>query len=132
MEPQSLGKPDTRRPRITGAVHFAPDRKPNLPSEAIGKGYDHAESEDKAKYNESRVMTHFSSTIEFMKSGKLRVFNRDSGAIVELSKSGQVLIHAPSDLIAKANGSISIKAGSDIDLNAGGNFTVKASKIFLN
>lgn len=55
------GKPDTRRPRITGGVHYAPRSIPNIPHESLG--------------NESKVIKYNGTTIEFLQNGILRITN---------------------------------------------------------
>lgn len=128
----SHGEPDTRKPRITGSVHYAPGGTLNAPTESLGKGYEHSESPDKAAYNESKTVTHHNATIEFMKSGALRVFSRESGSLIEISPNGKVLVFGAGDIAIQSKGSIGMSASGDIRINAGGNVDIDASKIFLN
>lgn len=125
----SHGIVDTRKPRITGSVHYAPEGVPNAPKEASGVAFEHKREgvdpfASKSGYHKPRIVTINDTSIEHAEDGTLRLFSRKSGSIVEINPDGKILIKAFGDLILKSEKNIHIKAK--------GNFEVTAKRIDLN
>ena len=106
----SHGEPDTRQPRITGSMHHGINGKPNIPHEAIGKGYSHSKSSVKGDYHESKVSTYNQATVEHVKGGTLRIFSNVSGAMVEVSPKGEVLISGAKSVDVMSDEEVNVTA----------------------
>lgn len=129
---KTLGKPDTRRPRIIGSVHFAPNGILNMPSEAYGKPFEHNRSNGEpaafqGAYHTSKVSTYNHSTIEQVSDGTVRIFSRLSGAITEITPTGRVLVKSTSDMFLTSGGDLNMRASGDWNVDIGGVFNMSAS-----
>lgn len=128
----SHGEPDTRKPRIVASMHYSKDGKPNLPLEAIGKGYDHKKTAARGKYHRSKVTEYNEAVVEYVEGGTLRVFSRVSGAIVEVQPDGRVLVNGPKGIDITSGGDIQIRADKSIKIQAGGDVDIDGNMIYLN
>ena len=105
------GRPDTRRPRITGAVHFCPAGVPDMPPEAWSgpDALEHKRTDDEpapasAGYHQARVFTQFGITIEWIPGGTYRITHRESGTCFELCESGDSVLHTQGDAYFSSTG----------------------------
>jgi hypothetical protein len=99
---------DTRRPRITGSVHYCPGGTPNLPSEALGKQNvvwaQHGivvEVEESTAYRITQRAT--GNVIEIHDTGAYRILQGKTGAIVEIDPAGKVRIQTPEQITVKGS-----------------------------
>lgn len=96
---------DTRRPRITGSVHYCPDNHPNIPHEAWAgsESFQHKRTgEEPAQadhaYYEDEVSTQHGITIERNKDGSYCVYQRTSGTELTITKDGHMILHVEGDI----------------------------------
>jgi len=111
---------DTRRPRITGSVHYVPDGVVNLPHEAFlgASQHEHKRSGEEAVpaahgYGEDAVFTLHGITIEVGKEGTYSVIHRASGTELFFAKDGSFVIHAENDINISTTGKINLLATGD-------------------
>lgn len=130
---------DTRRPRITGSVHFCPNSKPNFPGEAWPGGQDRSvplrtglndplQPSDSPKKGRGDleeppcVFKQNGVTIEILVDGTVRITNQNpkggvgGGSNIEISKTGDIIIHAEKSLFlsTKVNQENAIHGDSNI------------------
>ena len=151
---------DTRRPRITGGVHFAPEEAPNLPHEAW-EGSDaisHKRTGDEgepaaSEYHTDAEYSQFGILIEIVKgedadTGSFRLTHKGTGTAIEITPAGNITIHSEGsvnlsatddfnaivggDVNIEAGGDANVEAGGDANIDAGGMVNVKGSMINLN
>ena len=120
----SHGLPDTRRPRITGAVHYCPDSQPNLPHEAWGgpDALQHKRTGNEPEpvecgYHESRVFTQHGITVEWERSGVYRLTHRKTGTSFELTDEGHSVLHSEKDAFYSSRGKTDHEIGSALTIN---------------
>jgi len=97
---------DTRRPRITGSVHFCPGETPNFPDDAWeGPGAvtpartpDQPDAGDQPEYHTACVYKQHGISAEIREDGTLRITQAASGTNVEITTDGAVLVHAEGNL----------------------------------
>lgn len=97
---------DTRRPRITGSVHFCPESAPNFPGDAWeGDGGpepkrtgDEPDAGEPPKYHTACVYKQHGIQTEIREDGTLRITQCETGTNVEITPNGAVIIHGVSDL----------------------------------
>ncbi len=96
---------DTRRPRITGSVHYCPGSVPNFPDEEW-KGPDKCQPRRSGtqpiavsdrgiypcEYKQNGIC------IEILRDGLVRVTHIESGSNIEIDKDGVIIIHAEENL----------------------------------
>lgn len=119
---------DTRRPRITGSVHYCPKETPNFPSEAYDPKGDGACKPLRTGLNDPIQRPEVDLTklpctykqngvcIEILRDGTVRVTNIQSGSNIELSQDGAVIIHAEKSLYlsTKVNQENAVHGDSDL------------------
>lgn len=147
---------DSRFPIIKGSCFFAPNGTPNLPHEAFAgsESYQHKRTAaqpkpDAAVYHKDRVSTQFKFMIERTATGALRATHKPTGTAVEITKDGQLVLHAENDSfestsknkLLEANLQITVigkkqisitSAEANVKVNAATECTVDAPKIKLN
>lgn len=109
---------DTRRPRITGGVHFIPQGKPNLPAEMWqGPGQvQHKRTPDEPTpatpgYHEDVVFKQHGVLVQLTKSGELRATQLSSGTALEIVADGSIVLHAENKILGSAPNRILLKVG---------------------
>ena len=131
---------DTRRPRITGSVHYAPGDIPELPDEAwdgpdkcqpLRTGLPAPVPEERAGglpcvYKQNGVC------VEILGEGTVRVTNTTGdkkGSNIEINKAGEVIIHAVNSLFlsSKENQETAIHGDLDITVLKDVNQTVQGN-----
>jgi len=119
---------DTRRPRITGGVHYCPKEKPAFPAEAYDPTSDGActpfrtglpDAVDRTPVKPDQppcVFKQNGACIEMLRDGTVRVTNIASGSNIEISQDGQIIIHAEKALYlsSKENQETAIHGDRDI------------------
>lgn len=118
------GRPDTRRPRIVGGLHYCPEEVPNLPHEAwLGPDVlQHKRTEAQPvpaepEYHVSRVFTQHGITVEWEASGVYRVTHRASGTAFELTEDGHSVLHSEGDAYFSSQGQSLHEAGAGLTIN---------------
>ncbi len=119
----SHGEKDTRRPRITGSVHWWPEAKqeyPEVPHEAFMYG-DKAYKDEKPKtmgtpseYGKSHIETHNGISVEFVHDGTWRIWQRATGTAIEITPDGGVKISSDKGISVHAKENISISSESRV------------------
>ena len=124
---------DTRRPRIVGGVHHAPDGKPNLPPEAwAGPGqYGHKRTSDEPApetpaYHEDIVFRQNGVLVQISKSGASRITNLASGTAAEITPNGDVIIHCEKDCYTSVKGKYLLDVQGDYEVRVGGGMSMVA------
>ncbi len=132
---------DTRRPRITGGVHYAPDGNPNMPPEAwAGPGqFDHKRTPDEPKpeapgYHEDIVFQQNGVLVQLTKSGAARITNQTSGTAAEITPDGDVIIHCEKNCyqsiqgnyLVDVKGNYSLRVDGEMNLESEGAGTVQS------
>lgn len=123
------GPGDTRRPRITGSVHYCPENHPNLPHEAWGgpSAYLHKRTGDEPLpashgYHQDEASTVNGVTIERNKDGSYAVYQRTSGTELTITKDGDMIWHVEGDIYrstTKGNSKAYIDGSEDIFIRKG-------------
>lgn len=138
------GRPDTRRPRITGSVHFCPSGIPNLPPEAWAgpESLQHKRTANEPvpvarSYHESRVFTQHGITVEWERPGVYRITHRKSGTSFELCENGDSVLHTEGNAHFSSTEKTESEVGNTLVINVlkgdttihtkDGNTTLKSS-----
>jgi hypothetical protein len=102
---------DTRRPRITGSVHYCPENHPNLPHEAWAgpDAFHHKRAGEEPapaahKYCEDEASTQNGVTVERNLDGSFAVYQRKTGTEVCIDKDGNITLHSEKDIYRSAKG----------------------------
>lgn len=147
---------DSRFPIIKGSCFFAPNGVPNLPHESFAgpESYQHKRTDAQPKpaaatYHKDRVSTQFNVLMQRTANGAVRVTHKPTGTAVEITESGQFVLHVEDDsfestsknklLEAELNISVIGKRQilihskeANVKVNAATECTVDAPKIKLN
>jgi len=131
----SHGQPDTRRPRITGSVHYCPEGIPNFPDEAWRgpKRLQHKRtgrqpSPDGTGYHASRVFSVYGVTVEVEPNGVYRVTQDASGTAVEITKGGHIVLHSEGAAYFSSVGNMLFEVGGDLELHVKGDILERARR----
>ncbi|WP_156915975.1 phage baseplate assembly protein V [Desulfatirhabdium butyrativorans] len=97
---------DTRRPRITGSVHYCPESTPNFPDDAwegpdgpqAKRSGDEPEASEKPQYSKDCIYKQHGVQAEIREDGTFRITQAQTGTNVEITKDGAVILHGVSDL----------------------------------
>lgn len=125
---------DTRRPRITGGVHYCPDGKPNLPADIFAGATDVVHKRtapqltpDPAEYHQNFMFRQHGVLIEIIKAtGAARITQVATGSAVEIDKDGSITVHSENNLYASAVNSAYVKVGQDAFVDVGKSAIVTA------
>ena len=98
---------DTRRPRITGSVHFCPGEAPNLPHDAWEgpNAYSHQRIAGEPfpanpEYHDGAiVLDENGALIEITRDSSVRVTQKGTGAALEVTPDGKVVIYGPNKVL---------------------------------
>ena len=97
---------DTRRPRITGSVHYCPDRTPNFPDDSWagpgavvpGRTSEQPEAGEQPEYHTACVYKQHGVSAEIRQDGTFRITQAATGTNVEIAADGSVVVHASGNL----------------------------------
>lgn len=124
---------DTRRPRITGGVHFAPEGKPNMPPEACaGPGqFEHKRTPDEPMpvapaYHEDIVFQQNGVLVQITKPGAARITNLASGTAAEITPDGVVVIHCEKDCFHSVQGNYLVDVKGNFKLRVAGGMDMQS------
>ena len=117
---------DTRRPRITGAVHYCPDKVSNLPHDAWAgpDAFEHARTGDEPaptnpEYHDgSIVIDENGALIEIRADKSICVTQKDTKTAVEITPDGKITIHGESDINASSTGNVNVLVTGTASLTA--------------
>lgn len=113
---------DSRRPCITGGMHYCPNGVPNMPHEAW-KGpdaYEHKRTGPQITptaeaYHRDVVFTQHGVLIEIVSgTGEVRVTQKASGSAVEIDKAGNVTVHSEQNLYGSSVKNVELDVGLDL------------------
>jgi len=100
---------DPRRPRITGAVHYAPGSVPNFPHESfagpeklVHKTTGEEPGPTAAEYHAAGVFTQHGVTVEINEDHSLTITQRATGTAVRVSAVGDITLHGEKNIFASA------------------------------
>jgi len=100
---------DSRRPMITGSVHYAPDKVPNFPHESFAgpdklthKTTGEEPAPGAAEYHKNMVFTQNGVTIELNMDHSFVVTQRATGTSIRVSANGDITLHSEKNLFASA------------------------------
>jgi len=119
---------DTRRPRITGSVHYCPGETTHLPDETwagpnkctpLRTGIEAEVDEDRGT-NPPCAFKQNGVCAEILADGTIRVTNIASGSNIELSPDGAVTIHAEKSLYLSTKENVETAVHGDHDLTVMG------------
>jgi hypothetical protein len=124
---------DTRRPRITGSVHFCPGEAPNFPDDAWeGPGAvipartpDQPEAGDQPEYHTACIYKQHGISAEIRPDGTLRITQAASGTNVEIAADGSVLVHAEGNLYLSTENDELAEVAHDATKTIGNNESVE-------
>jgi uncharacterized protein involved in type VI secretion and phage assembly len=100
---------DPRRPRITGSVHYAPDKQPYLPHESWGgseklshktTGEEPAPGAD--SYHGPVTFTQHGVTVVIHADKSVSITHRETGTAIRVSPEGDIVLHSENNLFLSA------------------------------
>jgi len=123
---------DTRRPRITGSVHFCPGGNPNLPHEAwtgpesiehkkVGKQPD---STPPGYHDGSILINQNGFCIELRNDESLCITHRSTGTEIEITPDGKLTVHCEADINISSLSDTNIVVMGNTNLDCAGKTTV--------
>lgn len=148
---------DTRYPRITGSLYHAPDYQSNLPDEVNGTAYESkragGEPMPPAYTRKDYLYDRFGLREHRTAKGGYSLTHKATGTAIEVTESGQMVIHAEGDAFQsatgnkseqygsltivvkgdatiKSNGAATVESGGDLNLVSGGNVNLTAAGNF--
>ena len=104
---------DTRRPRITGGMHYCPGGVPNLPTELSG-------TTNCATAQHGILI----ETVDSGENGAYRITQRNSGTVVEIDDIGNIKISSAQNVSVECCGTVSVKSTVET--------SIEASSVHLN
>lgn len=125
---------DTRRPRITGGMHYNPGGTPQMPPELwAGPGqYVHKRTPDEPvpeapEYHKDVVFRQNNVLIQITASGALRATQETSGTAIEIAPNGAIVLHSEKDVFCSAQGNCLFDVKGDYELRVGGQAKLQAA-----
>jgi len=127
---------DTRRPVVTGSVHYAPDNKPNLPHEAW-QGPD-AIAHKRAVGEPVVTSTVYGRDVVFTRNGVTVIINSDSSfsAIqrgtkteIHVSPQGDITLHGEKGVFISSVEGVKVQAGGEIDMESAAKVKITAPAV---
>ncbi|UTZ44587.1 phage baseplate assembly protein V [Vibrio campbellii] len=123
---------DTRYPLITGSVYHAPKYKSNLPDDVNGQPFQHKRSNGEptpAAYDrKDDLYERFGLREHKSHKGGWQITHVASGTAIEITNSGQVVIHTEGDQWRSGTGNLKEQFAKDVKLDVGGGQTITISK----
>lgn len=132
---------DTRAPVITGGCLYAPGGVLNMPHEAFAgsEAYQHKRTGRQpkppaAEYHGNPVLSLYGTLLEIEKGGGYRITHKGSGSAVEVTASGQFVLHSEAeifqssakDTVQECGGKLEVIIKGDCSVKTDGNYSVKA------
>lgn len=132
---------DTRAPVITGGCLYAPGGVLNMPHEAFAgsEAYQHKRTDKQPKplapeYHTNPVLSLYGTLIEIEKAGGFRVTHKGSGSGVEVTGTGQFVLHSEAetflsskgDALVEADAKLTVIVKGDAAMESDGDFSIAA------
>lgn len=129
---------DTRYPRITGSLYYAPDERSNLPPEVNGEAFEHKRHDGEPvppAYERTDILyDRFGLREHRTATGGWNITHKATGTAVEITPNGDIVIHAEGNAfrsstgntLEQVDGNLTIKVKGNVSVNANGNVTAKA------
>lgn len=121
---------DTRRPIVVAAAQAMPGGRVNLPPEAFqgSGGYEHKRTPEQppaeeAPYYQDVVYSQNRTLIQLCRSGTFRITQMDSGSAVEVTKSGDMILHCEGNMFVSVTGNTLEEFNGNLEQRIKGNFT---------
>lgn len=119
---------DTRFPRITGSLYYAPEYHSYLPSDINGEPYEPVRAEGEPEppaytikddlYQRNGLREHKTA------NGGWSITHVASGSAVEITEDGQIVIHTESNLYESATGNKTSQYGGNLNVSVSGDCSV--------
>lgn len=146
---------DTRRPRITGSVHYCPDSLPNFPHDAFSgsQSYQHKRTGPQTQpeatgYHRDVVFCQHGILIEIVENTQaVRITQKKSGSAVEIDSQGNITAHSENNLygssvnnteldvganlLARVSSDMFCEVGKNATINAGATAKIRAPQIYI-
>lgn len=128
---------DTRAPLITGACLYAPGGVLNMPHEAFAgpDSYQHKRTDKQPKppapeYHGNPTLSLYGTLVEIEKVGGFRITDKGSGSAVEVTKSGQFVLHCEAETFLSSKGDALVEADAKLQVIVKGNADMKSEGDF--
>lgn len=133
---------DTRAPVITGACLYAPGGVLNMPHEAFAgpESYQHKRTDKQPKppapqYHGNPTLSLYGTLLEIEKAGGFRVTHKGSGSAVEVTASGQFVLHGEAesflssvgDMLVEGDAKLTVIVKGNADMKSDGDISLKAN-----
>jgi hypothetical protein len=113
---------DSRRPRITGSVHYCPDTLPSFPHESFSgaESYSHKRTGPQLTpsatgYHRDVVLAQHGVLIEVVSgTSEVRITQKKSGSAVEIDAEGNVTAHSENNLYGSSVNNTEVDVGVDL------------------
>ena len=126
---------DTRRPRITGSMHFCPGGTPNFPGDAWGESFAHQRTGDEpvptapAYHDGSIVVDQNGVMLEIAADGAIRATHKASGSAIEITADGHITIHGEGQINVSAADNVKVICQANVNIEATGPVDVQAQDV---
>lgn len=124
---------DTRAPVITGGCLYAPGGVLNMPHEAFAgdQAYKHKRTDKQPKppapqYHVNPVLSLYGALLEIEKAGGFRVTHKGSGSAIEVTASGQFVLHGEAETFLSSKGDALVEGGGKLTVIVKGNADVES------
>lgn len=120
---------DPRYPRITGSVYHAPDFVSNLPPELFGGGYEQKRHSDEPPATpfsiKDDIYSRFGLIEQKSVNGNWCITHQGSGSAIEITSSGNIVIHGEADSYRSSTGSTTENIGGSLNVTIKGTVNLK-------
>ena len=107
---------DTRRPRITGSVHFCPGEEPNLSHESWDgpNRFSHQRNGNEPEptppdyHDDSIILDENGALLEVRADGSICATQKASGSAIEIAADGSITVHSESEVNISSVGDTNI------------------------
>ena len=127
---------DPRRPRITGSVHHAPGKIPNLPHESFAgsEKLAHKTTGEEpvpapANYHKDLVYTQHGVTIEVNEDKSIAITQRATGTAIRVSPQGDITLHGEKNIFMSAieNLKVIVEGNAKVDVSGNTDITTRGA-----
>ncbi len=121
---------DTRYPRITGSLYYAPNKVSNLPDEVNGTAYEPKRGEGEpnppAYDRKDFLYDRFGLREHRTSQGGYSITHKGTGTALEITPSGQWVLHVEGDGFESLTGNKTEQVGKDLKITIKGKTTIES------